>query len=97
MSPICGDEVVARLRKFDTRIYVIMLTGHKELAPPLNTIRELAIQGYCEKSSRYDQLELLVESCVKCIRHINTIYRYQDGAVQYSGRDTPPAPDGACR
>ncbi|MRN26725.1 DUF3369 domain-containing protein, partial [Romboutsia ilealis] len=79
MSPICGDEVVARLRKFDTRIYVIMLTGHKELAPPLNTIRELAIQGYCEKSSRYDQLELLVESCVKCIRHINTIYRYQDG------------------
>lgn len=79
MTPVCGDEVVARLRKFDQRIYVIMLTGHKELAPPLNTIRELEIQGYCEKSSRYDQLELLVESCVKCIRHINTIYRYQDG------------------
>lgn len=79
MSPICGDEVVARLRQFDTRIYVIMLTGHKELAPPLNTIRELEIQGYCEKSSRYDQLELLVESCVKCIRHINTIYQYQEG------------------
>lgn len=79
MSPICGDEVVARLRTFDTKIYVIMLTGHKELAPPLNTIRELEIQGYCEKSNRFDQLELLVESCVKCIRHINTIYRYQDG------------------
>ena len=79
MTPVCGDEVVARLREFDTRIYVIMLTGHKELAPPLNTIRELEIQGYCEKSSRFDQLELLVESCVKCIRHINTIYRYQDG------------------
>lgn len=79
MTPICGDEVVARLREFDTRIYVIMLTGHKELAPPLNTIRELEIQGYCEKSSRYDQLELLVESCVKSIRHINTIYQYQDG------------------
>lgn len=79
MSPICGDEVVARLRKFDTKIYVIMLTGHKELAPPLNTIRELEIQGYCEKSSRFDQLELLVESCVKSIRHIHTICRYQDG------------------
>lgn len=79
MSPICGDEVVARLRKFDTKIYVILLTGHKELAPPLNTIRELEIQGYCEKSSRLDQLELLVESCVKSIRHIHTIYRYQDG------------------
>lgn len=79
MTPICGDEVVARLREFDKRIYVIMLTGHKELAPPLNTIRELEIQGYCEKSSRFDQLELLVESCVKCIRHLNTIYQYQDG------------------
>lgn len=45
MSPICGDEVVARLRKFDTRIYVIMLTGHKELAPPLNTIREPGDSG----------------------------------------------------
>ena len=49
MSPICGDEVVARLREFDRKIFVIMLTGHKELAPPLNTIRELDIQGYCEK------------------------------------------------
>ncbi len=79
MSPICGDEVVARLRKFDTKIYVILLTGHKELAPPLNTIRELEIQGYCEKSNRLDQLELLVESCVKSIRHIHTIYQYQGG------------------
>lgn len=79
MTPICGDEVVARLRRFDTRICVIMLTGHKELAPPLNTVRELEIQGYCEKSSRFDQLELLVESSVKMIRHMNTIYQYQDG------------------
>ncbi len=79
MAPICGDEVVARLRKFDTKIFVILLTGHKELAPPLNTIRELEIQGYCEKGSRFDQLELLVESCVKSIRHMQTIYSYQDG------------------
>ncbi len=45
MYPICGDEVVARLRAFDTRIFVIMLTGHREVAPPLNTVRELDIQG----------------------------------------------------
>ena len=82
MSPICGDEVVARLREFDRKIFVIMLTGHKELAPPLNTIRELDIQGYCEKSDRYDQLELLVESCVKSIQHMNTIYRYKEGLSQ---------------
>lgn len=82
MSPICGDETVARLREFDREIFVIMLTGHKELAPPLNTIRELDIQGYCEKSDRYDQLELLVESCVKSIEHMHTIYRYKEGLSQ---------------
>ena len=79
MYPICGDEVVARLRAFDTRIFVIMLTGHREVAPPLNTVRELDIQGYFEKSDRFDQLELLVESCVKSIRQMRTVYRYQDG------------------
>lgn len=79
MQPICGDTVVSRLREFDDRTFVIMLTGHKELAPPLNTIRELDIQGYYEKSDRYDQLELLVESCVKSIKQIRTISRYQEG------------------
>lgn len=79
MQPICGDVVVSRLREFDDRTFVIMLTGHKELAPPLNTIRELDIQGYYEKSDRYDQLELLVESCVKSIKQIRTISRYQQG------------------
>lgn len=79
MQPICGDTVVSRLREFDERTFVIMLTGHKELAPPLNTIRELDIQGYYEKSDRYDQLELLVESCVKSIKQIRTISRYQEG------------------
>lgn len=79
MYPICGDEVVARLRKFDTNIYVIMLTGHREVAPPLNTIRELEIQGYFEKSDRFDQLELLVESCIKSIRQMKTVMLYQKG------------------
>lgn len=79
MYPICGDEVVARLREFDTNIYVIMLTGHREVAPPLNTIRELEIQGYFEKSDRFDQLELLVESCIKSIRQMKTVSRYQEG------------------
>lgn len=79
MYPICGDEVVARLRQFDSNIYVIMLTGHREVAPPLNTIRELEIQGYFEKSDRFDQLELLVESCIKSIRQMKTVTCYQRG------------------
>lgn len=78
MSPICGDQVVERIRQFNNDLFIILLTGHKSLAPPLKTIRELDIQGYYEKSDRFDQLELLVESCVKSIRQMRMIKTYQD-------------------
>ena len=79
MNPICGDKVVEEIRKFNTDLFIILLTGHKDLAPPVKTIRELDIQGYYEKSDKFDQLELLVESCVKSIRQMQTIRRYRDG------------------
>ena len=59
MNPINGDEVVRQVRKFNKDLFIILLTGHKSMAPPLKTIRELDIQGYYEKSDRFDQLELL--------------------------------------
>lgn len=79
MKPICGDVVVEKIREFNPDIFIILLTGHKSMAPPIQTIRELDIQGYYEKSDRFDQLELLVESCVKSIRQMRVIRRYQDG------------------
>lgn len=79
MEPLCGDEVVAELRTFDRDIFIILLTGHKELAPPLHTVRELDIQGYYEKSDRFDQLALLVESCTKSIRQMRIVSSYRDG------------------
>lgn len=79
MSPICGDEVVSRIRQFNSSLYIILLTGHKSLAPPIKTIRELDIQGYYEKSDRFDQLELLIESCAKSIRQMRTIDGYRMG------------------
>ena len=77
MSPICGDQVVEEIRKFNTEIFIVLLTGHKSMAPPVKTIRQLDIQGYYEKSDRFDQLELLVESCVKSIKQLRTIKKYQ--------------------
>lgn len=79
MSPICGDQVVEQIRQFNQDIFIILLTGHKSMAPPIKTIRALDIQGYYEKSDRFDQLELLVESCVKSIRQMRTIKSYKDG------------------
>jgi len=79
MVPIHGDEVVRLIRQFNTDLYILLLTGHKDLAPPLATIKALDIQGYCEKSDRFDQLQLLIESGVKSINMMNTIKQFRDG------------------
>jgi putative nucleotidyltransferase with HDIG domain len=79
MVPIHGDEVVKRIRQFNSELYILLLTGHKDLAPPLETIKALDIQGYCEKSDRFDQLQLLVESGFKSVMMMNTIKQFRDG------------------
>lgn len=73
MDPIHGDEVVEEIRKFNKDLYILLLTGHKDLAPPLETIKRLDIQGYCEKIDKFDQLLLLIESGIKSIEQMNTI------------------------
>ena len=73
MSPLHGDQVVSEIRKFDKDLYILLLTGHKDLAPPLDTIKQLDIQGYCEKSDNFDQLLLLIESGLKSIDQRKTI------------------------
>lgn len=75
MTPIHGDQVVEEIRKFNKELYILLLTGHKDLAPPLETIRKLDIQGYCEKSDKFDQLLLLIESGIKSIEQMNEIKR----------------------
>ena len=78
MTPLHGDQVVEEIRKFDKDLYIILLTGHKDLAPPLETIRRLDIQGYCEKSDKFDQLLLLIESGIKSVAQMKEIKRIND-------------------
>ena len=73
MTPIHGDQVVEEIRKFNKELYILLLTGHKDLAPPLETIKRLDIQGYCEKMDKPDQLQLLVESGIKAVEQMNLI------------------------
>ena len=73
MTPFHGDQVVEEIRKFNKELYILLLTGHKDLAPPLETIRRLDIQGYCEKSDKFDQLLLLIESGIKSIKQMREI------------------------
>lgn len=78
MTPIHGDAVVEEIRKFNKELYILLLTGHKDLAPPLETIRRLDIQGYCEKSDKFDQLLLLIESGIKSIEQMNEIKKINE-------------------
>ena len=73
MTPIHGDALEEEIRKFNKDLYILLLTGHKDLAPPLETIRRLDIQGYCEKSDKQDQLLLLIESGIKSIAQMKII------------------------
>jgi len=78
MTPIHGDQVVEEIRKFNKELYILLLTGHKDLAPPLETIRRLDIQGYCEKSDKFDQLLLLIESGIKSIAQMKEIKKINE-------------------
>lgn len=73
MDPIHGDTVVEEIRKFNKELYIILLTGHRSLVPPLETIKKLSIQAYCEKEDKFDQLLLLIESAFKSIQQMETI------------------------
>lgn len=73
MDPLHGDQVVEEIRTFDKSLYILLLTGHKDLAPPLETLKKLDIQGYCEKSNNFDQLFLLIESGLKSVDQMHII------------------------
>ncbi len=79
MEPINGEMVVEKIRKTNFELYILLLTGHKDLAPPLATIKSLDIQAYCEKSDKLDQLQLLIESGIKSISQMRTIKKFRDG------------------
>lgn len=79
MYPIHGDKVVEKIREFNSDLYILLLTGYKDLAPPLETIKALDIQGYCEKSDKFEQLQLLLESGIKSIFQMRTIKKFKDG------------------
>lgn len=78
MENIHGDEVIKMVREFDKDLYIILLTGHKDIAPPLLTIKAFEIQAYCEKSDKFDQLILMVESARKSVLQMKTIKKFNE-------------------
>ena len=75
MNPVRGDEIVKLVREFNKELYIILMSAHKDFAPSVEKMRSLDIQAYFEKSSRLDQLILLIESGFK---YINSLRNIQD-------------------
>jgi DNA-binding XRE family transcriptional regulator len=65
---INADEVIERIRRFNPGLYIFLLTGcDQKLLKPLQTIQEMDIQFYCEKSSSIDNILLNIENAIKSI------------------------------
>ena len=65
MTPLHGDEVVEEIRKFNKELYILLLTGHKDLAPPLETIKRLESEDECVEAKK-----LLVERNLRLVVYI---------------------------
>lgn len=73
MTPLNGDMVIEEFRKINKDIYILLLVERSSLTPPLQTIKKLDIQGFCQKSGKLDQIILLIESAVKSISQMREI------------------------
>ncbi|HCC07062.1 MAG TPA: hypothetical protein DEP72_02690 [Clostridiales bacterium] len=81
MEPIHGDELIEKIRVFNKKIHILLLTGYKDQAPAIETLKRLNIQGYCEKSNNFDQLLLWLYSAVKVLEQNKDIYKLMEKAM----------------
>ena len=79
LDNINGSQIVELIRKFNKELYILLLTGHSESVPPLETLEKNDIQGYCTKSNDQSQLLLLVKSAYNVVVMMNEIRLTQNG------------------
>lgn len=83
MSPVNGDRIIELVRQFNKDIYIILISTHKDLVPSIDTMQNLDIQGYFEKSAHFDQLIMMIQSGIKYIEQLNHIKNMSIQLEQY--------------
>lgn len=73
LTPVNGDRIIELVREFDKEIYIILMSIHKDLAPSIEVMQNLDIQAYFEKSARFDQLIMLIQSGVNQLEQLENI------------------------
>ena len=69
MSPVSGD--------------IILMSMHRDLAPSIETMQNLDIQAYFEKSSRFDQLIMFIQTGIKYIEQLRNMKKMSIKLEQY--------------
>ncbi len=73
MPRMTGEEVVAAVRKIDRDVQIVLQTGYAGEKPPRDMLRQLAIQGYHDKTDGPDRLLLWVDVALKAHTQIRQI------------------------
>ena len=68
-----GNEVVEVIRKFNKELYILLLTGNKEKSLGIETLENIDIQCFVEKSSNIKNILLNIESSIKSINFLKNI------------------------
>ena len=77
MKGMSGEEVINKIREFNSEVIIYLQTGYAGQKPPLTMLRCLDIQGYHDKNDGVDKLLILVASAVKVCeqnRRIKQLY-----------------------
>ena len=83
IDSICAKYINDNIKE-DEILPIFYVAGSQTLPPPLSTeeeeetIKRLDIQGYCEKSDKFDQLLLLIESAIKSVKQMDEIKRINE-------------------
>lgn len=76
MSPVNGDKIVKLVREFDKEIYIILMSSHSELNPSIELMQKLDIQAYFEKSSRFNELIMLIQGGINYLEQLEKIKKF---------------------
>lgn len=83
MPEMTGEDVVNKLREFNTEVIIILQTGFAGQQPPEETFTKLNIQNYHDKSDGVEKLLLDVMSAVRIFEQQNQMQlsKYRVSAV----------------
>lgn len=65
MPQMTGEIFISKLREFNTSALVVLQTGYADKKPPVEMLESMDIQGYFDKTSSPEELEISVRSAIK--------------------------------